>query len=119
LLSDDTDSNELDGEYDSELKPDVNMRMEHNVDTPDSVNLCGDMDMERDGDDDEEEIEEEENADKEDEEVVEVEKEYEDEEEDEDEDEANEPWTIGQREMVNTSAANVDTTLDYQPIGAT
>jgi hypothetical protein len=72
---DDTNSNGLDGEYDSELKPDVNMRMEHNVDTPDGVNLGGDMDMERDGDNDEEENEEEENEEKEDEEVVEVEEE--------------------------------------------
>jgi hypothetical protein len=39
----------------------------------------------------------------------------EDEEEDEDEDNGKEPWTIGQEEMVNTSADDADTLVDNQP----
>ena len=102
---DDTDSTEKsDGEYDSELDPDVDMRMEDDVDAPDGVDLDGDVDMERDGDDDEEEDEEEEDEEKE------------DEEEDKDEDDGKEPRTIGQGEMVNTSADDVDTMVDDQPI---
>jgi hypothetical protein len=99
---DDTDSTESDGEYDSELDPDVDMRMEDDVDAPDGVDLDGDVDMERDGDDEEEEDEK-----KEDEEEEEV---------DEDEDDGKEPRTIGQGEMVNTSADDVDTMVDDQPI---
>jgi hypothetical protein len=106
---DDTNSTELDGEYHSELDHDVDMRMEDDVDAPDGVDLDGDVDMERDGDDDEEEDEE-----KEDEE--EVEEEDEDEEEDQDEDDGKEPRTLGHGEMVNTSADNVDTIVDDQPI---
>ena len=106
---DDTDSTELDGEYDSELDPDVDMRMEDDVDAPDGVDLGGNVDMERDGDDDEEE-----DDGKEDDE--EVEKEDEDEEEDLDEDDGKEPRTIGQGEMVNTSAVDVDTMVDDQAI---
>jgi hypothetical protein len=99
---DDTDSTESDGEYDSELDPDVDMRMEDDVDAPEGVDLDGDVDMERDGDDEEEEDEK-----KEDEEEEEV---------DEDEDDGKEPRTIGQGEMVNTSADDVDTMVDDQPI---
>jgi len=40
----------------------------------------------------------------------------EDEEEDMDEDDGKEPQTIGQGEMVNTSADDVDTMVDDQPI---
>jgi uncharacterized protein YbaR (Trm112 family) len=40
----------------------------------------------------------------------------EDEEEDKDEDDGKEPWTIGQGEMVNTSADHVYTMVDNQPI---
>jgi hypothetical protein len=40
----------------------------------------------------------------------------EDEGEDKDEDDGKEPWTIGQGEMVNTSADDVDTLVDVQPI---
>ena len=48
--NDDTDSTEKsDGEYDSELDPDVNMRMEAYLEAPDGVDLDGDVDMERDG----------------------------------------------------------------------
>jgi hypothetical protein len=54
------------------------------------------VDMERDGDD---EVEEDEEKDDE-------------EEGDEDEDDGKEPRTIGQGEMVNTSADNVDTMVD-------
>jgi hypothetical protein len=39
----------------------------------------------------------------------------EDEEEDEDEDNGKETWTIGQEEMVNTSADNAGTMVDNQP----
>jgi hypothetical protein len=64
--------------------------------------------MARDGDDDEEEDEM-----KEDEEEEEV---NQDKEEDKNEDDGKEPWTIGQGEIVNTSADNVDTMVDDQPI---
>ena len=40
---DDTDSTELDSEYDSELDPDVYMSMEDDVDAPDGVDLDGDV----------------------------------------------------------------------------
>jgi hypothetical protein len=69
--------------------------------------------MEWDGDDDEEEDEEEEDEEKEDE--GEVEEENEDEEEDKDEDDGKEPQTIGQGEMVNTSADNADAMVDDEP----
>ena len=87
-------------EYDSELDSDVDMRMEHDVDAPDGVDSDGDADMVTDGDDEEEEDEQEEDE----------------EEEDEDKDDGNEPQTIGRGEMVNTSADNVDTMVDDQPI---
>jgi len=106
---DDTDCTESDAEYDSELDHTVDMRIEDDVDAPDSVDLDGDVDMERDSDDDEEKDEE-----KEDEE--EVEEEDEDEEEDQDKDDGKEPWTLGQGEMVNSSADNVDTMVDDQSI---
>jgi len=89
------------------------MRMEHDVDTPDDVDLDGDLDIGSDGDDDEEEDEEEEDEEKEDEEVVE--EEDEDEEEDKNEDDVKEPRTIGQGEMVNTSADDADTMVDHEP----
>jgi hypothetical protein len=100
MSSDDaTDSTEeSDGEFDSELDPDVDMRMEDYVDAPDSVDLDGDVDMERDGDDEVEEDEQEED------------------EEAEDEDDSKEPRTIGHGEMVNTSAVDVGTMVDDQPI---
>jgi len=104
----DTDSTESDGEYDSELDPDVDMRMKDDVDAPDSIDLDGNVDMERDGDDEEEEDEKKED---EEEEVVD-----EDEEDDKNEDDGKEPRTIGQGEMVNTSADDVDTMVDDQPI---
>jgi hypothetical protein len=101
----DTDSTESDGEYDSELDPDVDVCMEDDVDAPDGFDLDGDVDMEWDGDDaeDEEEDDEKEEDEKE-EEVV-----------DEDEDNGKEPWTIGQGEMVNTSEDDADTMVDDQP----
>ena len=89
------------------------MRMEDDVDALDGVDLDGDVDMEWDGDDDEEEDEEEEDEEKEDEE--EVEEEDEDEEEDKDEDDGKQPRTIGQGEMVNTSAEDTDTMVDNEP----
>ena len=45
----------------------------------------------------------------------EEEEEDEDEDKNEDEDDGKEPWTIGQGEMVNTLADNVDTMVDNQP----
>jgi len=82
--------------------------MEDDVEAPDGVDLDGDVDIERDCDDEEEQDEK-----KEDEEEEEVD---EDEEEDKDEDDGKEPRTIGQGEMVNTSADNVDPMVDDQPI---
>jgi hypothetical protein len=67
--------------------------------------------MERDVDDDEEEDEAEKDEQKEDEEELEEE----DEEEDKDENNGKEPGTIGQEEMVNTSADNADTMVDNKP----
>jgi len=113
-LADDTDSTESDSEYHSEHDSAVHMHMEDYVDAPDSVDLDGDVDMERDGDDKEEEDEEEKDEEKEDKE--EEEEEEKDEEEDKDKDDGKEPQTIGQGEMVNTSADDVDNMVDDQPI---
>jgi len=102
----DTDSTESDRKYDSEWDSDVDMRLEDDVDAPDGVDLDGDVNMEIDGEDEEDEAEEDE---KEEKEV--------DEEEDEDQDNDNgkEPRTIGQGEMVHTSAGDADTMVDNQP----
>ena len=102
---DDTNSTESDGQYYSELIPDVDMRMQEDVDAPDGVDLDGDVDMGREGNDDEDKDKE-----TEDEEVVQ--EEDEDKEQDQDEDDGKEPQTLGQREMVNTSADDVDTMVD-------
>jgi len=110
----DTESTEkLDGEYFSELDPDVDTHMEDNVDAPDGVDLDSDVDMERDGDDDEEDDEEEEDEQTNDEE--EVEEEDEDEEENKDEDDGIGPRSIGQGDMVNLSADDTDTMVDDEP----
>jgi hypothetical protein len=90
--------------------------MEDDVDAPDGINVDGDVDMERDGDDEVEEDEEEDDEKKQDEEEEEEEVVDEDEEEDKDEDNGKEPWRIGQGEMLNTSADDVDTMVDDQPI---
>jgi hypothetical protein len=109
ISSDDvTNSTESDGEYNSELDPVVDMHMEDDVDAPDSIDLDGDVDMERD-----DEHEEEEDEKNEDEEEVEVDQ---DEQEDKDENDGKEPRTMSQGEMVNTSAGDVHTMLDAQPI---
>jgi len=100
----DTNSIESDGEYDSERDSDVDMRMEDDVEAPDGVDLDGNVDMERDGEDEKDEVEQDEKE----EEVV-------DEDEEEDEDNGKEPWTIGQGEMVNTSADDADTMVDDKP----
>ena len=86
--------------------------MKDDVDAPDGIDLDSNVDMEWDSDNKEEEDEEnedeqEENEDKE---------EDKDEEQDNDEDDGKEPQTIGQGEMVNTSADEVDTMVDDQPI---
>jgi hypothetical protein len=52
------DSIESDGEYHSEHDPDVVLCMEDDMDTPDGVDLDGDVDMARDGEDEEDEEEE-------------------------------------------------------------
>jgi len=78
--------------------------MEDDVGAPDGIDIDGDVDMERDGEDGEDEEEEDERE----EEVV-------DEDEEEDEDNGKEPRTIGQGEMVNTSADDVDTMVDDEP----
>ena len=78
--------------------------MEDDVDAPDDVDLDSDVDMERDGEDEEDEEEEDEKE----EEVV-------DEDQEEDEDNNTEPRTIGQGEMVNTSADDADTMVDDEP----
>jgi len=106
---DDTDSTESDGEYDSERDSNVDMRMEDDVDTLDGVDLDGDVDMERDGEDEEDEKEEDDKEEKE------VEEEEEEDDEDEDENNGKEPRTIGQGEMVNTSADDADIMVDDRP----
>jgi hypothetical protein len=105
---DDTDCTKSDGEYDSEPDPDEDIRMEDDVDALDGVDLDGNVDMERDGDHEQEEDEK-----KEDEEEGVVD---EDEDEDKDEDDGNQPQTIGQGEMVNASADDVDTMVGNQPM---
>jgi len=80
------------------------MCMEDDVDAPDGVDIDGDVDMERDGEDGEDEEEEDERE----EEVL-------DEDEEENEDNGKEPRTIGQGEMVKTSADDVDTMVDDEP----
>ena len=69
--------------------------MEVDADTTDGVALDGDVDKERYGDDEEEEDQEE---------------------DDEDDDDGKEPQMIGQEERTNTSADDVDTMVDNQPI---
>jgi hypothetical protein len=92
------------------------------VDAPVCAELDGDVDIERDGNDEEEgdkdDGDEEEEHKKEEGEVVEnEEEEIEDEEnEEEDEDNSNEPWTISQAQMGNTSDDNVETMVGDQAI---
>jgi hypothetical protein len=98
---DDTDSTgESNREFDAELYTDLDMRIEDNVDAEDGVDLDGDVDLKRDSDNEGEEHEQDEDE----------------EEEDEDEDDGKEPLMIGQGEMINTSADDVDTMLDHEPI---
>jgi len=102
---------ESDGEYNSDHDSDVDMCMQDDMDAPCSIDLDGDADMARDGDNEKEDDQEEEDEEEKDEEYDD-----EDEEQDEDEDDGNEPRTIGQGEMVNLSADNVDTIIDDHPI---
>jgi hypothetical protein len=83
--------------------------MEDDVDEADGVDLGGVVDMQKDGNDDEGEYEAQ--ADKE-----EVEEEDEDEEEDQDEDDSKEPRTLGQGEIVHTSADDVDILVNDEPV---
>ena len=87
------------------------MRREDDKDGPYSIILHSDVDMERDGDDKEEK-----DVEQKDEEQEEDDEEDEDADEDEDEDNGTKPQMIGQQEMVNTSADDVDTMVDDQPI---
>jgi len=109
--ADDTDTTEgSKRKYNPERDSDVDMPLEDDVDAPCGVELGSDVDMERDIDDEEEdEVEEDEEEEAEEEEDEDVE-------EDEGEDDGKEPWTIGQGEMVNTSADDVDTIVDNQHI---
>ena len=108
---DDADSNKKsDSEYYSEHNCVVDMCMEDDVDTTDGIDLDGDVVMDRDSNNDEEEDEEEEDEEKEDKEEVE------EEDENENEDGGKEPRTIGQGEMVDTSADDVDAIVDNKPI---
>jgi hypothetical protein len=76
------------------------MRMVDDLDEQDGVDVDGDVDMEWDGDN----------------EVKEDEHEEDEEVEDVDEDDGKETWTIGQGEMVNLPADNVDAIVDDEPI---
>jgi hypothetical protein len=84
------------------------MSKEDVVDAPDGIDLVGDVNRDRAGDDKSEQDETVEDEDNQDEE-------QEEEEEDHNEDYGKEPQTIGQGEMVNSSAHNVDTIEDNQP----
>jgi hypothetical protein len=99
---DHTDSIQSNGEYDLELDSDVDMCMQDDVDAPDDVDLNGDVDMARDGEDAEDA-----------EEDNEKEKDVVDKHEDVDNDKK--PRTIGQEEMISTSADDADTMVDAQP----
>jgi hypothetical protein len=112
---DDTYSTESDSKYDSELDPDVFMHVEDDVDAPYGVDFDGDLEMGMHGDNELEEDEDKEDE-KEEKEVDEDEKEDKNEEEDKDEDDGKEAQMIGQGEMVNTSADDVYTMVDYQAI---
>jgi len=84
------------------------MRMEDDMDAPCGVDLVCDEGLTRDSDDFEEEVEDiEDEA---------VEEEEEKEEEDENVNDGKEPRTIGQGEIVTTSADNVDAMIVNQPI---
>jgi hypothetical protein len=85
------------------------MRMGDGVNAPNGVYLNCNVDLERDCDDEEQEDEEEE--DDMEEKVVDENKE-----EDKDNNDGKDPGAIGQREMVNTSAEDVDTMGDNHPI---
>jgi hypothetical protein len=106
-----TYSRAISAKYDSGHYADVDMRMEDDVDAACSIDLDGDTAMERDCHHAREKYE-----DDEDEEENDWEEEDEDEVEDEDQDDGKEPWTIGHREMVNTSADDINTAVDNQPI---
>jgi len=86
------------------------MRMEDDVDAPYVIDLDGDMNLDMDNHDEEEHKEEQDKEQEDEEEVVE------DEEEDENEDDGKEPRMIGQGEMLNTSAHDLDTMVEDQPI---
>jgi len=80
------------------------MQIENDVVAMDGVDLDGDVDMETDIEDEEDEEEDDE-----------LEEDMVDEHEEEDEDNGKEPPTIGQGEMVYTSADDADTMVDDKP----
>jgi hypothetical protein len=96
---------ELDGEYDLEHYSDVDLHFEDDGVAPHSIDLPCDVNMDTNFVTDYEEEKEEEEEQEED-----VDKEK-----DVNEDDGKEPQTIGQGEMVNSSADAVDTSIDYQP----
>jgi len=115
-MSSDDDTNFTD-ESDCELvwehDSDVGLWLEGDVDAPYSVDSDGDVAMELDGDDVEAKKEEEED------EEVDHDKDEEDDDgeaEDEDEDDCEEPRTIGQGAMINTSTVHVESIEDPLPI---
>jgi hypothetical protein len=107
---DNADSTKSDGKCDSECKSHVILKMDIVVDALDRVDLDGNVDMERYSEAKEDEVEEDEKK----EEVVD-EDEKEDKDEKEDDDIGKEPRTIGQGEMVNSSAADTDNLINDEP----
>jgi clumping factor A len=106
---DDSGSTKSDCEYDSECDSDVDMQMQDDLDAPDGIDLDTDVDMDRDSEDEQdEEGEDEEEDDEKEEEVV-------DQDVEEHDDNGKEPQTIGQGEMVYTSADDADTMVDNEP----
>jgi hypothetical protein len=102
-----SDSTESDGNDDSEHHLKVDIRIEEDVDAPDSIDSAGDVDKEwhganKDVPNKEKEDEEEEGQ---------YEAENKDAEDNMNEDDGKEPRTIGQGEMVKTLAYNVDTMI--------
>jgi hypothetical protein len=101
----DINSTKADCEYDSVHDSDVYVCLVDDVNALDSVDLDGDVDIEMDGEDEEDEEEE-------DEEEVEEVNEHE---EDKHEHNGKELQTVGQGDMINTSADITDTMVDNQP----
>jgi len=103
---DDTNSTkESDSEYNAEHGSHVDMCMQDDMDTLYGIDLDANVDMDGDVNNGEEKDE-----------VEKDEEQGDEEDEDEDDDDGKEPRTIGQGEMVNTSADDADTMADNGPI---